>query len=111
MGTGVPCPYNLVWTRLGGGALGVEGHYLLGNLFYVGDAEEGYFDLRGGVVGASCAGGLDYDVAGAVGALAMIDADDVGGSDRFYQAGSAAGDDHNALVGDGVDGAATFQEG
>ncbi len=38
-GTGVPCPYNLVWTRLGGGALGVEGHYLLGYLFYVGDAE------------------------------------------------------------------------
>ena len=38
-GTGVPCPYNLVWTRLGGGALGVERHYLLGYLFYVGDAE------------------------------------------------------------------------
>jgi hypothetical protein len=37
-GTGVPCPYNLR-TRLGGGALGVQGHYLLGYLFYVGDAE------------------------------------------------------------------------
>jgi len=30
---------QLGWTRLGGGALGVEGHYLLGYLFYVGDAE------------------------------------------------------------------------
>ena len=45
-GTGVPCPYNftlcpdnLVWVRLGGGALRVQGEYLLGYLFYVGDAE------------------------------------------------------------------------
>ena len=37
-GTGVPCPY-IVRTRLGRGALGVQGQYLLGDLFYVGDAE------------------------------------------------------------------------
>jgi hypothetical protein len=47
-GHGCPVPLQLGWTRLGdnlvrtrlgGGALGVEGHYLLGYLFYVGDAE------------------------------------------------------------------------
>src|SRR5882762_5094466 len=40
----------------------------------------------------------------------MVDADDVGGRDGLYGTGAAAGNDHYALVGDGVDGAATFQE-
>src|SRR4029077_618373 len=67
-------------TSLGGRALGVEGHYLLGYLFYVLHAEKDYF--YGGcqiVVAADYAGGQDHDVAGAVGTLAVLDADDICG--------------------------------
>src|ERR1700736_5155274 len=61
----------------GGGALGVELHYLLDYFLYVGDAAEG--DLNRGyqiVVGAGDGVGDDEDVAGAVGALAVLDGDD-----------------------------------
>ncbi len=54
--------------------------------------------------------GNDEDVAGAVGALAMLDGNDVGRRQGFYGAVAAAGDDHDALVGDGVNGIGTFEE-
>src|SRR6266436_7380859 len=99
-----PCTYSI----LGGGALGVQGHYLLDDLFYVGDAAEG--NLHRGceiVVAAGDGVGNDEDVAGAVGALAMLDGNDVGRRQGFYGAVAAAGDDHDALVGDGVNGIGT----
>src|ERR1700687_1869100 len=94
----------------GGGALGVQGQDLLGDLLYVGDAEEGYLDLGNRVVCACCARGENCDVAGAVGALAVLDADDVSGRVGFYGTGAATGDDHDALVGDRVDGVAAFEK-
>src|SRR5260370_13180231 len=103
---------NRVGAGSGGGALGVQGHYLLDDLFYVGDAAEG--DLDWGceiVVAAGDGGGNDEDVAGAVGALAMLDGNDVGGGVGLYRAVAAAGDDHDALVGDGVNGIAPSEEG
>src|SRR5713226_2827804 len=45
-----------------------------------------------------------------VGALAMLDGNDVGRRQGFYGAVAAAGDDHDALVGDGVNGIGTFEE-
>src|ERR1700730_9833937 len=96
---------------LGGGALGVQGQYLLGDLLYVGDAKEGDLDLGNRVVCACCARGENCDVAGAVGALAVLDADDVGGGVGLYRAVGRASDDHHALVGDGVDSAAAFEKG
>src|ERR1700694_3886008 len=71
----------------GGGALGVQGQDLLGDLLYVGDAEEGYLDLGNRVVCACCARGENCDVAGAVGALAVLDADDVGGGGGHLRGG------------------------
>src|SRR5882762_4327406 len=67
-----------------GGALSVEGEDLLGYLLYVGNADEGDLYLGGGVVYARCAGGQDGDVSGAVGTLAMLDANYVGRRVSFY---------------------------
>src|SRR5712664_73120 len=102
---------NRVGAGSGGGALGVQGHYLLDDFLYVGDAAEG--NLHRGceiVVAAGDGVGDDKDVAGAVGALAMLDGNDVGRRQGFCAAVAAAGDDHDALVGDGVNGIGTFEE-
>src|ERR1700740_144020 len=87
----------------GGGALGVEGHYLLGDLLYVGDPDQGYLDLGDGIICARCASGEDHDIAGPVGTLAVLDADDVSRRIGFYGKVAAARDDHDALVGYRVD--------
>ena len=89
----------------------MQGQNLLGDLLYVRDAAEGDLYLRVHVIGAGYGVGEDDDVAGAVGALAMLDAEDVGGSVRLYGTAVAAGDYHDALVGDGVDGAAALEIG
>ena len=86
-------------------------NYLLDDLLYVGDAAEGDFDWGYEIVVAAGDGvGDDEDVAGAVGALAVLDGDDVSGRVGLYGAIAASGDDHDALVGDGVNGIATFEE-
>src|SRR5258705_11084917 len=90
---------------LSGGALGVQRQDLLGYLLYVGDAAEGDLYLRGHVVAAGDGVGEDDDVAGAVGALAMLDAEDVGRSVRLYGTAGAAGDYHERRVGAGANGA------
>src|SRR5216683_1530596 len=102
---------NRVGAGSGGGALGVQLHYLLDDFLYVGDAAEGDLHLGGEIVAAADDGvGNDEDVAGAVWALAVVDGDDVGWHQGLYGAVAAAGDDHDALVGDGVNGIATFEE-
>src|SRR6266852_654278 len=101
-----PCTYSI----LGGGALGMELHYLLDDFLYVGDAAEGDLHLGGEIVAAADDGvGCDGDVAGAVGAVAVVDGDDVGWHQGLYGAVAGAGDDHDALVGDGVNGIAPFE--
>src|SRR6266436_2170615 len=102
-----PCTYSI----LGRGALGVQLHYLLDDFLYVGDAAEGDLHLGYHIVGTGDGVGDDDDVAGAVGAFAMLDGGDVGGRVGLYGTIAAAGDDHDALVGDGVNGVATFEEG
>ena len=78
----------------------------MGYLFYVGDAAEGDFHLRIEIViGAHDSVSEEDDIARAIGALAVLDAGDVG------RALGRASDDHDALVGDGVDGAAAFEKG
>src|SRR5216684_9099971 len=102
---------NRVGAGSGGGALGVQGHYLLDDLFYVGDAAEGDLDWGCEIVVAAGDGvGNDEDVAGALGELTVLDGDDVGGGVGLYRAVAAAGDDHDALVGYGVNGIGTFEE-
>src|SRR6266478_5762956 len=102
-----PCTYSI----LGGGTLGMELHYLLDDLFYIGDAAEGDLDWGYEIVVAAGDGvGNDEDVAGAVGVLTVLDRDDVGGGVGLYRAVAAAGDDHDALVGDGVNGIAPSEE-
>src|SRR5260370_4026307 len=95
----------------GGGALGVQGHYLLGDLLYVGDPDQGYFDLRSGIICTRHARGENHDVAGAVGTLAVLDADNISRCVGFYGTVAAAGDDHDTLVGYRVDRAAPLQVG
>src|SRR5260370_11112562 len=102
---------NRVGAGSGGGTLGMELHYLPDDLFYIGDAAEGNLDWGYEIVVAAGDGvGNDEDVAGAVGALAMLDGNDIGRRQGFYGAVAAAGDDHDALVGDGVNGIGTFEE-
>src|SRR5260370_32116873 len=94
---------NRVGAGSGGGALGVQGHYLLDDLFYVGDAAEG--DLAWGyefVVAAGVGVGNDEDVAGAVGALTVLDGDDVCESVGLYRAGVGVRADLDALGRDSV---------
>src|SRR6266849_4441536 len=74
-------------------------------------ATEGDLHLGYHIVGTGDGVGDDDDVAGAVGAFAMLDGGDVGGRVGLYGTIAAAGDDHDALVGDGVNGVATFEEG
>jgi hypothetical protein len=87
----------------------VEVHDLAGDFLDVGDAEEAEGNLRDGIVGAGLRGGADEDVAGAVGALTVIHGNDVGGSAGLDGAAATAGDDQDALIGDGVDGAQSLE--
>src|SRR5258707_11453768 len=88
--------------RSGWGArLGVEVHDLTGDFLDVGDAEEAEGNLRDGIFVADLRGGADEDVAGAVGALAMVHGDDIGGSAGLDGAAAVPANDHGALVGGG----------
>src|SRR6266478_1170702 len=99
-------------SRSGGGALGMQLDYLLDDLLYVGNAAKGNLDRGCEIVVAAGDGvGGDDDVAGAVGTLPVLDGDDVRGRIGLYGTIAAAGDDHDALIGDGVNGVATFEEG
>src|SRR5260370_34212354 len=95
----------------GGGALGVQGHYLLGDLLYVGDPDQGYVDLRSGIICTRHARGENHDVAGAVGTLAVLDADNISRWVGFDGTVAAAGYDDDTIVDYGVDGAAPLAVG
>src|SRR6266481_9112735 len=92
-----------------GARLGVEVHDLTGDFLDVGDAEEAEGNLRDGIVGTGLRGGADEDVAGAVGTLAMVHGDDIGGSAGLDGAATVPANDHDALVGDGVNGAESLE--
>ena len=89
----------------------MEVHDLASDFFDIGDAAKGNGDLGDGIIGAGQGGGADEDVAAAVGTLAVIHGNYVGGSAGLHRAGATAADDHDALIGDGVDGVSPIQVG
>src|SRR6267378_1022899 len=101
--------YGGGWENSGGGALSMEIHDLAGDFLDVGDAAEAYGGLGDGIVRAGLGGGADDDVAAAVGTFAVIHGNDVGRSAGLHRTGATAADDHDALIGDGVDGGSPAQ--
>ncbi len=96
---------------LGGGALCVERHDLPGHFFDVGDAvqADGHLGYRIHIARTKQGVGAYEDVAGAIGALAVLHGDDVGRSAGLDGAVAGAADDHDALIGDGIDRAAALE--
>ncbi len=89
----------------------MEVHDLAGDFLDVGDAEEADGHLGDGIVAAHDGVSADQDVARAVGAFAVVDGNDVGGSAGLDGAAPGAANDHDALVGDCVRGAASLEVG
>jgi len=106
-------PHPLRGNASGSGALRVESHDLPGDFFDVGDAEQADGHLGYGIHIARTKQGVGAyeDVAGAVGALAVLHGDDVGRSAGLDGAVAGAADDHDALIGDGIDRAAALEIG
>ena len=91
----------------------MERHDLPGHFFDVGDAvqADGHLGYRIHIARTKKGVGADEDVAGAVGALAVLHGDDVSRSAGLHGAVAGAADDHDALIGDGIDRAPALEIG
>src|SRR6185437_9214578 len=94
------------------GGLGVQGHNLLGDLLHVGNAAESDFHRSDHVIASALESiGYEHDVAGAIGALAMLDAGNIRRRERFDSSIFRAADHHDALISHGVNRFLAREEG
>src|SRR5262249_19972262 len=93
----------------GARALRVKRHDLPGHFLHIWNAVEADGGLRGRIVRAGQSCRANERVAGAIGAFHVIHRNDVGGRAGLYRATAIAADDHDTLVGDGVNGAASSE--